>query len=115
MAVIPGGGSALGQLLLAHFLQPLGGAEAVVCLAFFYELFRVLHVDSGFLALTLDIRTIASVLVRTLVMDQAGLCQCAVDDSLSTLNVTLLVCILNTENEISSFMLCDQVCVKSCS
>ena len=48
-------------------------------------------------------------------MDQAGLCQCTVDDSLSTLNVALLVCILNTENEISAFMFCDQVCVKSCS
>ena len=52
---------------------------------------------------------------NTSVMDQSGLCQCAVDDSLSTLNVALLVCILNTENEISAFMLCDQVCVKSCS
>ena len=48
-------------------------------------------------------------------MDQACLCQCAVDNVLGALNVALLVCILDTENEISALVLRDQVCVKSCS
>ena len=42
-------------------------------------------------------------------MDQSGLRQCPVDDALSALNMALLICILNTENKISTLMLCYQV------
>ena len=38
-----------------------------------------------------------------------------VEDIYSSLHITFLVCIFNTEDKISAFMFCDQISIKSCS
>ena len=107
----------IGHDLLAVYnvlqrVQTLLIAEAVVSLSFFDQLLCILHVNTGLLALTLHIRTATAVLIRTLIMDQTGLFQSAVNDLRSALNVTLLVGILNTQKEISSLMFCNQICIQ---
>ena len=48
-------------------------AKAVICLSFFDQLLCIFHIDAGLLTLALYIRTTAAVLIRSLIMDQAGL------------------------------------------
>ena len=93
-------------------LQALLVAEAVICLAFFNQLFRVLHIDACRLALTLHIGAHAAVLVRTLVMLQASFLHGTVNDIDCALHIALLVSILDTEQEISVLMLGNQICVQ---
>ena len=89
--------------------QTLRSTEAVVSLSFFHQLLCVLQVNTGCLALALDIRAASSVLVRTLVMDQACILQGLVYDFHCPFHETFLVCIFNTEKEIPSLMLCYEI------
>ena len=59
--------------LLAQGIQTLFIAKAVICLSFFDQLLCIFHIDAGLLTLALYIRTTAAVLIRSLIMDQAGL------------------------------------------
>ena len=93
-------------------LQALLVAEAVISLAFFNQLFRVLHIDACRLALTLHIGAYASVLVRTLVMLQARFLHGTINDIDRALHIALLVGILDTKQEISVLMLGNQICVQ---
>ena len=103
------------DLFSSHFLlqalQTFFITEAVICFAFFNQLLSIFHVDTGFYTVTLYIRTNAAIFVRSLIMLKTSCFQCAVNDVHSTLYQTLLVSILNTKKEISSLMLCDQICV----
>ena len=104
------------DLLAGHLslqgLQALLVAEAVISLPFFNQFLGILQVDARRLPLTLHIGTHASVLVRTLIMLKARFLKRAVDNIHSALHVALLVGILNTENKISSRMLCNQICIQ---
>ena len=73
-----------------------GVSEAVICFSFFYQLLCILHINSGSLALTLNIRTAAAILVWSLIVDQTGFFQGSVNDIYSAFYVTFLVCIFNS-------------------
>ena len=84
--------------------QTLLVTEAVICLPLLNQLFSIFHVNAG---LTLDIRTAAAVLVRSLIVYKSRLLQRAVDNLDSALHIALLIGILNAKHEISSGMLCN--------
>ena len=110
VAVVPGGTSALGQLVLAHFLQPLRGAEAVVCLAGLHQLFGVLLEHPHPLRLHIGADRAAD--VGAFVPQKAGLAQGVVDDVHRTLHLAHLVGILNAQNEGAALALGFQVGVQ---
>ena len=107
------------MLVICHdFLAPhcflkgckaLRGTEAVICLPLINQLLCIFQVYAGCLAFTLDIGTHPAVLIRTFVVDQAGILQCLVDDLHRTFHIALLVCIFNAEKEIPALMFCNQV------
>ena len=84
-------------------------AETVIGLSLFNELLGIGKVNPLFLSFRLYIRTYASILIRSFVMDQTCFLQGAVNDLYRSFHITLLIGILNSENEISSFMLCNQI------
>ena len=103
------------MLVICHdFLAPhcflkgckaLRGTEAVICLPLINQLLCIFQVYAGCLAFTLD----PAVLIRTFVVNQAGILQCLVDDFHRTFHIALLVCIFNAEKEIPALMFCNQV------
>ena len=102
-----------GDLLTVHHLglqgsQSLLITEAIVCLALIDQLLGIFHIDTGLHTLTLYVRTVAAVLIRSLIMYQSGLLQGTVDDLGSSFHIALLVGIFDTEHEISAGMLCNQ-------
>ena len=102
-----------GDLLTVHHLglqgsQSLLITEAIICLALIDQLLGIFHIDTGLHTLTLHVRTIAAVLIGSLIMYQSGLLQSTVDDLGSAFHIALLVGILDTEHEISAGMLCNQ-------
>ena len=102
-----------GDLLTVHHLglqgsQSLLITEAIVCLALIDQLLGIFHIDTGLHTLTLYVRTVAAVLIGSLIMYQSGLLQGTVDDLGSSFHIALLVGILDTEHEISTGMLRNQ-------
>ena len=93
-------------------LQTLLRAEAVVCLALIDELLRILHIDALCTTLGLHVRTAVARLIRGLIRDQAGIGEGFIDKFDSTLNEALLVRILDTEKEVTTLMLRDEVGVE---
>ena len=86
-------------------------AEAVIGLTLVDQLLRVFHIKSGLLAIALYIWTDSAVLIRSLVVEQTCFFQGAVNDLNSSLNIALLIGIFDSENKVSAFMLCYQICV----
>ena len=84
----------------ADLLQPVLVAEAVVGCALFHQLQRVVLEHSH--ALALDIGTDRTADVRPLIPDQAGFLQGVVDDIHRTLDIPLLVGILNAQDELAA-------------
>ena len=83
-------------LITNHSVQRLKTlliAEAIISLSLFYQLLCILHINSGSLALTLNIRTAAAILVWSLIVDQTGFFQGSVNDIYSAFYITLLVSI----------------------
>ena len=94
-----------------HALQFFLLAEAVVSVSLVYKLFGIFQVNALCLALALYVRSVSAVLIRSLVMKKACLLHGAVNNVNSALYIALLVCIFNTEDEISAFMLGNKICV----
>ena len=97
------------DLLALHHLgfqrgQTLSVAKAVVSLPLVDEFFGIFHIDAGLHALTLHIRAVTAVLIRTFIVDQPCLCHGAIDDLYSAVHKTFLVRVLNAKHEISSRM-----------
>ena len=103
-------------LAVDHLLQgfkTLLAAEAVICLALFDEDLRIFHVNAGGNAFALYVRADASVLVGTFVVDKSGLLQRAVNDIDGAFYLAFLVGIFNAQQKIASFVLGNEVGVKS--
>ena len=93
-------------------LETLLRAEAVVCFALIDELLRILHIDALCTTLGLHVRTAVARLIRGLIRDQAGIREGFIDKLDGSLDETLLVGILDTEEEITALMLRDEVGVQ---
>ena len=93
-------------------LQALLRAETVVCLALIDELLRILHIDALCTTLGLYVRTAVARLIRGLIRDQAGIGEGFIDKLDGTLDEALLVRILDTEKEVTTLMLRDEVGVE---
>ena len=96
-----------GLLHLAYLVQPLLIAEAVVGMTAFHQLLGVFLKHTH--ALTLNIGTDGAADIRSLVPQQAGLLQGLVDDLHSPLYLTLLVGILDAQQEAAVIALCHQI------
>ena len=96
-------------------IEPLLRAEAVIRLALFDQLLGIFLIDALSAALGLDIRSDAAVLVRALVIFDAGILQCLVDNVYCTFDEPLLIGVLDAEHKRASRMLCDQIRIKSCA
>ena len=98
--------------LLSFFMQSfqtLFGTETIVRFAFFHQLFCILKIHSGFHSLTLNIRTISTIFIRPLIMLKPGFFHGFIYQIQSSFHETLLVGILDTKQEISALVLCDQI------
>ena len=89
--------------------QTLFGTETIVRFAFFHQLFCIFKIHSGFHSLTLNIRTISTIFIRSLIMLQPGFFHGFIYQIQSSFHETLLVGILDTKQEIAALMLCDQI------
>ena len=110
----------IGRDLLAGYdtaqaLKTLLRAEAVIRRTLFDQDLRVLFVDALLRALALHIGTDAAVLVRSFVKGKAGQVECPVNDLKRAFIEAYLICVLDTEHEISVFMLCDQIGIERCA
>ena len=97
--------------ILLERLQPLLITEAVICLPLLDQLLCIFHIKTALATLTLNIRTIAAILIRTFIMLQACLVQCTVNDLQRLIKKTLLIGIFYSKYKIAALMLCDQICV----
>ena len=95
--------------------QTLRRTEAVICLALVDQLFGVFHVNTCCDTFALHIGADTAVLVGTLVGDQSGLFECAVDDLHCAFDLAYLVCIFDTKDKIAAFMFGDQIGIKCCA
>ena len=98
-----------------HAFQFFLAAEAVICISLLNKLFGIFQIHACCLTLALYIRAKSAILVRSLIMEKSCFLKSTVDDIYSSLHITFLVCIFNTEDKISAFMFCDQISIKSCS
>ena len=98
----------------AERIQSCFVTETIVGIALLHQLFCIFQIDAGGLAFTLDIRAVSPVLIRSLVMDEAGLLKRPVYDIHSAFHIALLIRILDTEDKIPALMLRDQVRIKRC-
>ena len=101
--------------ILAQRLQTLLITEAVISLPFFNQLLGILQIDSGSLALTLNVGSYAPVLIRPFIVNQACLCQSAVNNIYCALHIALLIRILNSQHKAAILMFGNQIRIQCCS
>ena len=89
--------------------QSLFITEAVISFSFFHQFPGIFQIDSLRLALTLDVRADTAVLIRAFIMLKACFFQSPVNDLHGPLHETFLIRVLNPKNEISTFMLGNQI------
>ena len=92
-------------------IQALFCTEAVIGISLLDQLFCIVQINTLGISLTLDIRAVSAIFVRSLVMDKSCFSQCAVNDLQRAVHKTFLVCILNTEHKASVLMLCDEISI----
>ena len=93
-------------------IQTLLCTKAVICLPFFNQFLCIFQINSGRLTLTLNIRTNSSVFVWSLIVYQTSLFQCPVNNLCGSLHITLLVCVLNSQEKIPVIMFCNQISIQ---
>ena len=85
--------------------------EAVIRVALLYQLLCILQIHSGSISLALHIRTISTILVRSFIVNETCLFQSTVNDVQCSFHESLLVCIFNSEDKVSTLVFCDQICI----
>ena len=86
--------------------------ETVISLALGDQLLGIFHIKAALTALALDVRTIATILVRTFIMLESGLLQSTVNDLQCFIKKTLLISIFYSKYKVAALMLDDQIGVQ---
>ena len=92
------------ELLLAYFIQPLGGAETAESISTIEQLLRMLLIDSR--AFALPIRRMWASLVGAFIPIQMKPFQCSEDVILRLSGAAYLVSIFDTQNEFAAVLAC---------
>ena len=98
---------ALRLKLRLQAVEPFLVAEAVIRLALFDKLQRILFEHTH--SFRLDIRTYGTADIRSLVPVKTYVLERFIDDLCCALNISSLVGIFDTQNEISALLFCDKV------